>query len=239
MTRRRIQAPSRRPDDTVRTIWPANAKTLNSRICSASSTRRVAVTSPEIAQIVAEVYTQHLALPPEWTPAQRQSFLDKTAATLSRQIAELAAELGEQAVQEWTTEHGQYPDYLTKVGLLNTATTSAKEIVLNDQLYELIPPPPQPQEQNLEPPSGEALPWTQRWTRTQYRTEPDETVEALVASLWPDPEFSALFRIKAGYLLAARAEDQLPQPRQVRDPLTVELAEMVYQDLRDDGLPAR
>lgn len=53
------------------------------------------------------------------------------------------------------------------------------------------------------------------------------------------PEFSALFRIKAGYLLAARAEDQLALPRQASDPLAVELAEMVYQDLRDDGLPAR
>lgn len=197
------------------------------------------MTSPEIAQIVAEVYTHHLTLPPDWTPTQRQGFLDKTAATLSRQIAELAAELGEQAVHGWTDEHGEHPDYLTKVGLLNTATASAKEIVLANQLYELIPPPPEPQEQNLEPPSGEALPWTQRWTRTQYRTEPDETVEELVASLWPDPEFSALFRIKAGYLLAARAEDQLPLPQQARDPLAVELREMVYQDLRDDGLPAR
>jgi hypothetical protein len=83
------------------------------------------------------------------------------------------------------------------------------------------------------------LPWTQRWTRTQYRTDPGEATESLVATLWPAPEFSALFRIKAGYLLAARAEDQLPLPRQTGDPLAVELAEMVYQDLRDDGLPAR
>lgn len=52
------------------------------------------MTSPEIAQIVTDVYTTHLSLPPEWTPAQRQSFLDRTAAALSRQIAEQAAELG-------------------------------------------------------------------------------------------------------------------------------------------------
>lgn len=197
------------------------------------------MTSPEIAQIVAQVYTHHLTLPSDWTPAQRQGFLDKTAATLSRQIAELAAELGEQAVAEWTTEHGQHPDYLTKVGLLNTATASAKEIVLNDQLYELIPPPPDRQNPETDPPQDQALAWTQRWTRTQHRNDPDEATEALVASLWPDPQYSALFRIKAGYLLAARAEDQLPLPQQASDPLAVELAEMVYQDLRDDGLPAR
>jgi hypothetical protein len=199
----------------------------------------VAVTSPEIAQIVAQVYTEHLTLPPDWTPAQRQGFLDTTAATLSRQIAELSAELGEQAVQEWMSEHGQHPDYLTKVGLLNTATASAKEIVLTNQLYELIPPQPEPQSQDLEPPSGQALPWTQRWTHTQHRSEPDEAIEDLVAALWPAPEFSAVFRIKAGYLLAARAEDQLALPRQASDPLAAELTQMVYQDLRDDGLPAR
>lgn len=197
------------------------------------------MTSPEIAQIVAQVYTEHLTLPPEWTPAQRQGFLDTTAATLSRQVAELAAELGEQAVEEWASEHGQHPDYLTKVGLLNSATASAKEIVLTDQLYELIPPPPEPQSQDLEADSGQVLPWTQRWTHTQHRSEPDEEIEDLVATLWPAPEFSAVFRIKAGYLLAARAEDQLALPRQASDPLAVELAAMVYQDLRDDGLPAQ
>jgi hypothetical protein len=197
----------------------------------------VAVTSPEIAQIVAEVYTDHLTLPPDWTPAQQQGFLAKTAATLSRQIAELAADLGEQAVAEWTSAHGQHPDYLTKVGLLNTAAASAKEIVLTNELYELIPPP-EPQNQDWEPPRAQApLPWTQRWTRTQHRSEPDEALEELVATLWPAPQFSALFRIKAGYLLAARAEDKLALPRQASDPLAVELAEMVYQDLRDDGLP--
>lgn len=197
------------------------------------------MTSPEIAQIVAQVYTDHLSTPPEWTPAQRQGFLDTTAAALSRQIAELAAELGEQAVEEWTSEQGAHPDYLTKVGLLNTATASAKEIVLNNQLYELIPPPPEPQDPTVEQPHGETLPWTQRWTRTQHRNEPDEAIEDLVAALWPAPEFSAVFRIKAAYLLAARAEDQLELPRQASDPLAAELAQMVYQDLRDDGLPAR
>lgn len=197
------------------------------------------MTSPEIALIVAEVYREHLRLPDEWTPSQRQGFLDKTAATLSRQVAELAADLGEQAVQEWTTEHGEHPDYLTKVGLLNTATASAREIVLADQLYELIPPPETSSEDVDPPSSDETLPWTQRWTRTQYRTEPTEELEELAASLWPAPQFSALFRIKAGYLLAARAEDQLSLPRQAQDPLTEDLAQMVFQDLRDDGLPAR
>jgi len=63
------------------------------------------------------------------------------------------------------------------------------------------------------------IPWDQRWTRTRYRTEPSEQIEALAAAIWPDPNYSAVFRIKAGYLLAARAEDQLPLPGRPGDPL--------------------
>jgi hypothetical protein len=57
--------------------------------------------------------------------------------------------------------------------------------------------------------------------------------------VWPDPEFSEVFRIKAGYLLAARVEDQLPLPQHRDDPLAAQLAQMVYADLRHDGLPGR
>lgn len=46
-----------------------------------------------------------------------------------------------------------------------------------------------------------------------------------------------MFRIKAGYLLAARAEDSLALPTGPDDPLTSQLAQMVYRDLCDDGLP--
>ena len=97
--------------------------------------------------------------------------------------------------------HGEHPDYLTKVGLLNTAMASAKEIVLSEQLYELIPEPQDPpNETTATPPSLDRsqVPWDQRWTRTQYRSDPSEQIEDLVAQIWPDPDFSAVFRIKAG-----------------------------------------
>ena len=55
--------------------------------------------------------------------------------------------------------------------------------------------------------------------------------------MWPAPDYSAVFRIKAGYLIAARAEDRLPLPHNHDDPLAAELAQMVYADLRADGLP--
>lgn len=59
-----------------------------------------------------------------------------------------------------------------------------------------------------------------------------------MTAVWPAPNYSAVFRIKAGYLIAARAEDRLPLPRSEDDPLAAELAQMVHADLRADGLPA-
>lgn len=226
-----------------RTIWPAGAGVRSSRICSASSTGEVAVTSPEIREIVADVYTHHLQLPTEWTSTQRRRFIEAEAGRISRQVAELAEQLGERAVTQWSARHGDHPDFLTKVGLLNTATASAKEIVLSNELYEMIPEPPDPPSDTSE--AGKPMldrsqvPWDQRWTRTYYRSDPSERIEELVAAVWPEPDFSDVFRIKAGYLLAARVEDQLPIPQARSDPLAGQLAQMVYSDLRHDGLPER
>jgi len=199
------------------------------------------VSSPEIQELVEQVYTSHHLLPPEWTPQQQQGFLDREAGRLSRQVGELAAQMAEQFVQDWISRHGDHPDYMTKVGLVNNATNQAKEIVLSQELYELIPPEPdEPEPENLPPmPDHSQVSWDRRWTHTQYRTEPTEDQVDLVAAVWPAPDFSDLFRIKAEYLIAARAEDALTLPADRTDPLAAQLAQMVYADLRADGLPAR
>ncbi|MGH3970643.1 MAG: hypothetical protein ACRDTV_21635, partial [Mycobacterium sp.] len=165
------------------------------------------------------------------------------ASRLSYLAAELAADLEAQAVGEWTRTHGQHPDYLTKVGLVNTARSQAMELVLTKELYEQIPPEDDPPSslwgEDQPAPDRSQVSWDQRWTRPVYRSEPSQDIETLITDLWPDPVFSAVFRIKAGYLLAARAEDGLELPSGQEDPLTAELAEMIYTDLRSDGLPER
>jgi hypothetical protein len=202
--------------------------------------RKVPVTSPEIQQIVTEVYTSHNLLPSDWTPQRQRDFLDQEAARLSRQVAELAAELSEEAIQEWISRTGDHPDVMTKVGLVNNATLRAKEIVLSEGLYELIPPPPAEDLDESPPmPDRSEVPWDRRWTHTQYRTDPTEDQEDLVTAVWPAPDFSGLFRIKAGYLIAARAEDHQVLPTDQHDPLAAQLAQMVYADLRADGLPEK
>lgn len=229
------------PDATTqeRTIWRASTGQIrNSRICSASSTRKVALTSPQIQQIVEDAYTRFLQLPDEWTPAQRQRFLDEQAAHISYLVAELGAEMGAQAVADWTKAHHSPPDYMTKVGLLNTAHAQAMEIVLNNEIYEMIPDfNDTPTDSEAPPmPPREQVPWNKRWTSPRYRTEPSEELEALVRRVWPDPRFTVGFRIKAGYLMAARIEDGLPIPDHPGHPLAGDLALMVQRDLRDDGL---
>jgi len=235
------------PDpDTLRaerTIWHgAHGQTHTSRVCSTSSAGTVTVTSPEIRQIVAQAYAQTVQLQ-QWSPEQRQAFLDDEASRIRHQVAELAAEMGAQAVGEWTKVHGQHPDYQTKVGLLNTARSQAMEIVLANELYEQSPTEDdQPSTlwgEDQPMPDRSHVPWDQRWTRPQYRSEPSQDHEELITHLWPDPHFSAVFRIKAGYLLAARAEEGLPLPDGPQDPLTAQLAQMVHTDLRRDGLPER
>lgn len=219
-----------------RTIWSGrNTTILPSRTCSASW-GTAPVSSPEIRQIVHEVYRpyQHP------TPGSREAFLDQEADRISRQVAELAAEMGERSISDWERRNGKHPDYLTKTGLLNTARSSALEIVLQQELYEKLPQEPEvPDEQNLTTaaPDKAELPWDQRWTRTAYRTEPDGTLEDLAAAVWPAPNFSVVFQIKAGYLLAARAEDGLPLPSRPDEALAAELAKLVYADLKSDGLP--
>lgn len=195
--------------------------------------------SPEIRQIVKHVYTTHNLLPSEWTPQQQQRFLGQEAARLSRQVAELAAEMSEQAIQDWIACTGVHPDFWTKVGMVNTGTAQARELVLGQQLYTLIPTlADRPLDDgSMERPDAAQVPWDQRWTRTYYRTDPSAELEELVVAVWPSPDFSALFRIKAGYLLAARAEDHQPVPIDRHDPLADQLAQLVFADLRTDGLP--
>lgn len=238
------------PDpDTItqeRTIWAAtDDRTPTSRICSASSTRQaVTVIDPEILNAVQTVYSTDLSLPDEWTPQQRSEFLTAEADKISSMAGSMTETLWEQAIAAWSrSRNGQTPNHATKVALLDAARVQATKTVLNNELYELIEtdendtPPPWETPETILDPDQEG--WQQRWTKPMYQSDPSEDIQALIDHLWPAPQFSGPFRIKAGYLLAARAEDGLKPPAHHDDPLTAELAQMIYSDLATDGLPER
>ena len=201
--------------------------------------------SREFLDILNEVYPRYLPLPPEWTAQEQHQYLVQESERLSRMVGELADRLAEQSVTQWTRSHGHHPDYLTKVGLLNNARMAAREQILNNEVYEQIPSSTDETGEDRdairgEPPQDrDEIPWDQRWTDPDWRSEPSEAMETLIEQIWPEPRFSMLFRIKAGYLLASREEDGLAIPTTSDSALARELAAMIYQDLRSDGLPER
>lgn len=226
-----------------RALWYAE-RTRTKAICSASRGTTKPV-SEVMRQIVDEAYHQWLIMPDDWTPQRRETFLRDLTRRLDRQAAQLADELAATAITQWTARHGQHPDYLTTVGLRNTAISSAREIVIKQEIYDQIPEPTD-DEDVIEfdaipapPKPASQVPWNQRWNDARYRSEPGEDLENLAARVWPDPAFSVMFRIKAAYLLIARTQDGLPVPTGPQDPLAAQLAPMIYDDLRADGYPVQ
>lgn len=227
-----------------RTIWAATEhRTPTSRICSASSTTQaVTVTDPEILKAVQTVYSTDLGLPEEWTPERRNQFLMAEADKISAMAASMAEELWEKAIAVWSrNRNGKTPNHATTVALLEAARAQAAQTVLNNELYDLIESDETTQEWETSDliPGPARVGWEQRWTNPAYQSEPNEDLEALIDRLWPAPDYSGPFRIKAGYLTSARVEDGLPLPAHREDLLTAELAQMIYRDLRTDGLPER
>lgn len=191
--------------------------------------------SSEIARIVERTYRQEIGLPAAWGPEQALEFLHRETTRLALLVAEMAAEMGAAAIAAWEQRTGHAPDYLTTVGLVNTATSQAREVVLQQELYAQIPPDPEPTEgltagdpEQVDPSNPD------RW-QTPHRSEPTEQIEELVARLWPDR--SDWFTIKAEYLLQARSEDGRPLPSSPESALTLHLARLVEADLVSDGLP--
>ncbi|WP_238994852.1 hypothetical protein [Mycolicibacterium chubuense] len=200
------------------------------------------VIDPEILKAVTTVYATDLSLPEDWTPERRNAFLTAEADKISSVAASMAEELWEKALAEWSRQrNGQTPNHATKVALLEAARAQAARTVLNNELYELIETEETtPESETVDPaPNPADLTWEQRWRIPALQSEPGEGLEALIDHLWPAPDFSGPFRIKAGYLMAARAEDALDLPAHPEDPLTAEMAQMILRDLRADGLPER
>lgn len=195
-------------------------------------------------QAVNDVYLKWLPLPAGWTLEQTERHLVTETARLDRMAAELSDQLASTAIADWTSRQGAHPDYLTTVRLRQTALQNAREMIVRQELYDLIeqdsPEPTVPGDPPLhQPVPASQVPWNLRWNDARYRTDPGEQIDALADMVWPGPDFSVMFRIKAAYLLIARVEDQLPVPDGPRHRLAAELAPLVYADLAADGYPER
>lgn len=183
-------------------------------------------------QAVEQVYRHQLGTPPGWTPEQTDLFLNLVTERLDNQAAALALELGEQAVQSWTGQRaGQHPDHETTVGLHETALQNAREAIVRQSLYDLVPQPPEGHDN--PPPTPADIPWTQRWRHLMYRAEPSEQIEELADHLWRDR--SVMFRVKAAFLLATRLEENRAIPTAPGQRLTHDLGAEVAEAMKAEG----
>ncbi len=93
-----------------------------------------------IQQIVERVWVNQIGVPPEWSDQEAGEFFQTEADRLSEMIGQLQIETQHAVIREWrAAHHGAEPDYLTQVGLINSARAQAEEIVLSQELYEQIP----------------------------------------------------------------------------------------------------
>ncbi|ULE31054.1 hypothetical protein K3G64_00570 (plasmid) [Mycobacterium sp. IDR2000157661] len=214
-----------------RLLWA----TSSNRICSASTHRRMKTVSSQWMREAVEAAYRQLGLPTGWSSEQTERFLSLVTERLDAKAAQLSMDLAEDAISRWRTAHpGQDPDHQTTVGLHETALENAREAVVREELYALMAAPAQDQAETASRPSPEVS-WEDRWRDIRYRTEPSEAVEDLVDRVWP--QRSAMFRVKAAYLLATRAEEGRPVPTSPRHHLVPRLTALVEEELRADGYP--
>lgn len=212
-----------------RRLWP----TPRTRVCSASRNRSTVTVTEWMRQAVDQVYHRQIGIPAQWSPEQTELFLSLVTQRLDDQAATLALELGEQAVQSWTQQHHSQPEHATTVGLHETALQNARETIVRQSLYDLIPQPPEGRDS--KPPTPADIPWTHRWRHLVYRAEPSEQIEELADHLWPDR--SAMFRVKAAYLLATRLEENRAIPTAPGHRLTHDLGVEVAEAMTAEGYP--
>jgi len=189
-------------------------------------------------QAVDDVYSRGLlGLPEVWSAQQKERYLEILTERLDTKAADLSTELASSAIHEWTQRHqGRHPNYETTLRLRTAAQQSAREAIVRQELYNKVATSSYDEEAQPEASARvSAIPWERRWTHPAYRAEPSEDIEDLTDLVWP--ERSAMFRVKAAYLLATRLEDGLEIPDGPDHRLARTLAPQVEQELRDDGYP--
>ena len=190
-------------------------------------------------QAVDDVYSKGLLrLPEVWSAQEKDRYLDILTERLDTKAADLSMQLASSAIYEWTQRNqGRHPDYETTLRLRTTAQQNAREAIVRQELYNRVPASRYDEEAQPEAPARvSATPWERRWTDPAYWAEPSEEIEDLTDRVWP--QRSAMFRVKAAYLLATRLEDGLQIPNGPHHRLAKTLAPQIEQDLRDDGYPA-
>jgi hypothetical protein len=189
----------------------------------------------QIRQTVEQVWTQSIGLPPDMMPAEIDRFLGQQTENLLAVIEQAMGTAQGPLVAQWKADHnGREPDFQTKVALINTARARITEQVLQDHLYDKIPPEieePTPSEQP-EPVPAAAM---DRWRNPLTRSEPSPELEEQTDRWFPAK--STLWRVMLSYLLQAMREDGLPTPNGPQDPEMTAVIDRLEAAMIADGQP--
>jgi hypothetical protein len=185
--------------------------------------------------------SRQLPLPEDWTQKQKEQYLDELTNGLDRMAAELADTLAATAITEWSTRHGQHPDYLTMVRLRQTALQNARETIVRQELYDLIlqdeggdgglrsaADPTGALESSPVASALEGPPVSQRPERADRSPDREGVASADVFGDVPHQGGLPADRPRRG---------PVTDTRRPPGPLAAGLAPMVYEDLRADGYP--
>ena len=196
-----------------------------------------------IEAVVKRVWTQSIGLPPEWSPQQVSDHLKDQTSRIETMIDDAVQGQGP-LVAAYRQEHGTGPDYLTTVALINQARAQAREMILDQELYSLIPSADPAVETDPEVIAQE-LTEQDDAIRDQYRNDPDRWKKVLRSSE-PTPEIVALTEtlwsgqdvqliVLAERLMQTRQEDGHRLPTSPTDPLFQEFSNLLDQELVAKG----
>lgn len=183
------------------------------------------------------------------SPAEQEQFLTAETERIEDLIEARVPDQIE-LTRRYRQDHGQQPDYLTTVGLINNARNQIRQSVLDEELFSHLPTPPEDSEEQL--PSIEELTQHQamadaariaahrddpdRWKRALHRSAPTGPIVELVATLWG--ERRPRFRVTAQYLLQARSEDGQPIPQDRSSDLYRSCTSLLENEMRARGFAA-
>ena len=196
-----------------------------------------------IEAVVKRVWTQSIGLPPEWSPQQVTEHLEAQTERIETMIDDAVPGQGP-LVAAYRQEHGTGPDYLTTVELINQARAQAREVILDQELYSLIPSA-DPSVETDPDVIAQEMSAQDEAIRDQYRNDPDRWKKALRSSE-PTPEIVALTEtlwsgqhvqliVLAERLMQTRQEDGHQLPTSPNDPLFQEFSNLLDQELVAKG----
>lgn len=195
---------------------------------------------PTVRAEVARIWREWIGMDPSLPETERDELIDREAARLTEMIQESVGDSPHGfLVEQWRRDHpGQDPDHRTTVALMETAWSSARKKVLENELYPQLSEEDRQRTENtldelVEISDRQAGAMTAQRDPDRWRTlmvEVSELAERIVNRVW-GTRGGLEFQELAVALIQQRLDDNEPTPMTSADPLRDELEAMIESEL--------